>query len=62
MPRKLIAYLPLFIVGLAAFLRFHNLPHLFIFGTDEEYQTNLAQTIIKDFHIIWILEFLKRHQ
>lgn len=42
------------ILLLAAFLRFNNLPQLFVFTADEEYQTTLAQTIVKDFHIIWI--------
>lgn len=42
------------ILLLAAFLRFYNLPQLFVFTADEEYQTTLAQTIVKDFHIIWI--------
>lgn len=42
------------ILLLAAFLRFYNFPQLFVFTADEEYQTTLAQTIVKDFHIIWI--------
>lgn len=38
----------------SAILRFYNLPNNFVFGGDEEHQAILAQTIIKDFHIIWI--------
>lgn len=43
-----------FILGLSIFLRFYHLSDLFIFGADEEHQTSLAMTIVKDFHIIWI--------
>lgn len=46
--------LVLIILALAAFLRFYRLPDLFIFGGDEEYQSILAQTIVNNFHIIWI--------
>src|SRR3989344_5462278 len=42
------------IIVLSAFLRFHNLPQLFIVSIDEEYQATLAQTIVQHFHIIWI--------
>ena len=39
---------------LACFLRVYKLPEIFVFGIDEEYQAYLAQTIIKNFHIIWV--------
>ncbi|MDP3733205.1 MAG: glycosyltransferase family 39 protein, partial [Candidatus Daviesbacteria bacterium] len=42
------------ILLLAALLRFYNLPNSFVFAGDEEYQAILAQSLIKDFHIIWI--------
>lgn len=42
------------ILGLAAGLRFWNLPANFVFGGDEEHQAVLAMTIVRDFHIIWI--------
>lgn len=44
----------LLIILIAAFLRFYNLPENFVFAGDEEYQAILAQSIVKDFHIIWI--------
>jgi 4-amino-4-deoxy-L-arabinose transferase-like glycosyltransferase len=42
------------VLCLALFLRIYKLPANFIFGVDEEYQAYLAQTIIKNFHIIWV--------
>ena len=51
---KYLVILVSFILALSVFLRFYNLQHLFIFGADEEHQTTLAMTIVKDFHIIWI--------
>lgn len=39
---------------LACFLRVYKLADNFVFGVDEEYQAYLAQTIIKNFHIIWV--------
>ena len=42
------------ILAVSIFLRFYNLQDLFIFGADEEHQTTLAMTIVKDFHVIWI--------
>lgn len=42
------------ILLLSAFLRLYRLNDLFVFGGDEEYQSILAQTIVKHFHIIWI--------
>ncbi|MBI2085872.1 glycosyltransferase family 39 protein [Candidatus Daviesbacteria bacterium] len=39
---------------IAALLRFYNLPETFVFAGDEEHQTLLAESIVKDFHIIWI--------
>ena len=44
----------IFILILAGFLRFYRLDDLFVFGGDEEYQSILAQTIVKNFHIIWV--------
>lgn len=42
------------IIILALLLRFHNLPQNFVFAGDEERQSILTQSIVKDFHIIWI--------
>lgn len=48
-------WLPIiFILLIAAFLRFYRLNDLFVFGGDEEYQSILAQSIVDNFHIIWI--------
>jgi 4-amino-4-deoxy-L-arabinose transferase-like glycosyltransferase len=44
----------IFILLISGFLRFYKLADNFVFGVDEEYQAYLAQTIIKDFHPIWI--------
>ncbi len=44
----------LLILIVSAFLRLYNLPDSFIFAGDEEYQATLAQSLIKDFHIIWV--------
>lgn len=44
----------IFLISLGIFLRFYNLPNLYIFGFDEEYQATYAATIVKDFHPIWI--------
>lgn len=46
--------LPLLIIFLGTFLRFYRIDQRFVFTFDEEYQSTLAQTIVKDFHIIWI--------
>lgn len=46
--------LPTVIILLAAFLRFATVGKLVPFTPDEEYLIYLANTIIKDFHIIWI--------
>ena len=35
-------------------MRFYNLPNLYIFGFDEEYQANYAMTLVNDMHPIWI--------
>lgn len=43
-----------FLVLFGIFLRFYNLPNLYIFGFDEEYQATYAMTIVSDFHPIWI--------
>lgn len=42
------------ILLLSAFLRLYNLPDSFVFAGDEESQAILAQSIIKNFHVIWI--------
>lgn len=42
------------IVILAAALRLITLPNLLSFTPDETYQAYITQTLIKDFHIIWI--------
>lgn len=42
------------ILVISAFLRFYNLPNSFVFAGDEEHQAILAQSIVKDFHIIWV--------
>lgn len=43
-----------FLFFLAFITRFWQVPEHFYFGIDEEYQSLLALSIIKDFHIIWI--------
>lgn len=47
-------FLILLIFILALGLRIHNLDQIYVFGADEEYQTNIAMTLVKDFHPIWI--------
>ncbi|OGK26084.1 hypothetical protein A3D76_03670 [Candidatus Roizmanbacteria bacterium RIFCSPHIGHO2_02_FULL_37_9b] len=42
------------IFTLSFILRFWKIPELFFFDIDEEYQSLLALSIIKDFHPIWI--------
>lgn len=42
------------IIAAALVLRIHNLNNLYVFGADEEYQTNIAMTLVRHFHIIWI--------
>lgn len=42
------------ILLVSAFLRFYNLPNSFVFAGDEELQAILAQSIVSDFHIIWV--------
>lgn len=51
---KLKLLLIFLILVVASILRFYNLPENFIFAGDEEHQTILAQSLVKDFHIIWI--------
>lgn len=46
--------LVIFILLISSVLRFYNLPNVFVFAGDEEYQAILAQTIVKHFHLIWI--------
>ncbi len=50
---KIIFFL-LFLICFGTFLRFHNLPNLYIFGFDEEYQATYAMTLVQDMHPIWI--------
>lgn len=53
--KKNIYVFVLFIVFIGiVFLRFWKVPQIFYFGIDEEYQSLLALSIIKDFHVIWI--------
>jgi len=40
--------------SIIVFIRLWHVPELFFFGIDEEYQSLLAWSIIKDFHLIWI--------
>lgn len=42
------------VVGLSAFLRFHNLSQVFLFTIDEEYLATFAKTIVDHFHVLWI--------
>lgn len=42
------------ILLISLILRLYNLPDSFIFAGDEEYQAILAQSLIKNFHIIWV--------
>lgn len=42
------------IIGLSAFLRFHNLNKIYVFNFDEEYQASYAWTLSVDPHPIWI--------
>lgn len=46
--------LPLLLLIISSFVRFYNLPNRAIFTADEEYQATYAQTLIADFHPIWI--------
>lgn len=47
-------YLPFAVVILAAIIRITTLPKLLIFTPDEGYISYIVETIVKDFHIIWI--------
>lgn len=44
----------IFLICFAGFLRFYNLPNIYIFGFDEEYQATYAMTLVKHLHLIWI--------
>lgn len=44
----------LFIICLAAYLRFYRLADVYVFNFDEEYQATYAWTLVKHFHRIWI--------
>lgn len=50
---KISIFLVLLII-FGAFLRFHNLSNLYIFGFDEEYQATYAMTLVADMHPVWI--------
>lgn len=51
--KKILVSIILLLV-LAFFLRVYNLDKIYTFGADEEYQTNIAMSLVRDFHIIWI--------
>ncbi len=51
--RKL-TWFTLLVLGGALFLRLYQIPQRFIFDIDTQYQVLYAQTIVRDFHIIWI--------
>ncbi len=42
------------IILVAFFLRIYQLDKIFIFGFDEEYQATYANTLVEDFHLVWI--------
>lgn len=42
------------VILLSAFLRFYNLNQTFVFTIDEEYLTTFAQTVVDNFHVLWI--------
>lgn len=44
----------LVLFSLSLLLRSHNLPEIYIFGFDEEYQATYAWSLVKDPHPIWI--------
>lgn len=44
----------IFIFLLALALRIFHIDQLYVFGADEEYQTNIAMTLVKHLHPIWI--------
>ena len=44
----------LFLLAIASFFRFYRLQQLMPFTIDEEYVSQLAWTIVKDFHVLWI--------
>ncbi len=44
----------LFLVSISLSTRLYVLPEIAIYTADEEYQSTYAQTIVKDFHPIWI--------
>lgn len=54
MINKKILIVSLIIFFLALILRIHNLPNIYVFTFDEEYQATYALTLVKDFHPIWI--------
>lgn len=51
---KKIWIISLFVTLLALALRVYHLNQLYVFGADEEYQVNIAMTLVRDFHLIWI--------
>lgn len=46
--------IPLLILLLAIGLRVYHLNQIYVFTADEEYQVNIAMTLVKNFHPIWI--------
>jgi 4-amino-4-deoxy-L-arabinose transferase-like glycosyltransferase len=51
---KIIFFLFFIILFIGIFLRFFELDKRFVFDIDVMYQALYAQTIVKDFHVIWI--------
>ncbi|MGA2910680.1 MAG: glycosyltransferase family 39 protein [Candidatus Microgenomates bacterium] len=45
---------PILIFCLALFLRIYHLNLIYTFTADEEYQTDIAMTLVKHLHLIWI--------
>ena len=55
MVHKIKKYMPIFgVLLVSVFMRFYRLKDFFPFTIDEEYLSQLAWTIVHDFHIIWI--------
>lgn len=51
---KKLLLIPIIIFCLAFFLRIHNLPNIYVFNLDEEYQATYAWTEVLKPHPIWI--------
>lgn len=52
--RYLTKFAILAVLLLALFTRLYGLPEKAVFTADEEYQANIAMTLVRHFHIIWI--------